>query len=461
MTLKFHNTLTKKKEEFKEIEKGKVGYYACGPTVYDYAHIGNFRTFVFNDLLRRYLKYKKYEVKEVMNLTDVDDKTIKGSQKANLSLKDFTDKFAKYFVEDLKTLNIEMPEIMPSAVAHVKEMVKMIQTLLEKDIAYKGDDGSIYYSVEKAKDYGKFAGLDLENLKAGARVSHDEYDKENVADFALWKAWDKDDGDVYWETDLGKGRPGWHIECSAMSTKYLGSTFDIHTGGEDLIFPHHQNEIAQSEGATGKKFVNYWIHVSHLIVEGKKMSKSLGNFFTLRDLLEKGKDPLAIRYLLLSTHYRQQLNFTMDGIDAAHNSLERLNNFMIMLRNANGDSKQNVDSFCELAKKKFEDAMDDDLSISDALAHVFDFVREINSLENLSKNDALKVIKTMIEIDSVLGVISAEEVQLSEEEKELVDERQAARKNKDYAKADTLRALLEEKGILLEDTIDGFRIKRK
>jgi len=460
MALKFYNTLTRKKEVFKPIEEGKVKLYTCGPTVYWYAHIGNFRTFTFGDLLRRYLNYKGYHLKHVMNITDVDDKTIKGARKEKTSLKDFTDKYTKAFIEDMNTLNIEIPEVVPSAVAHIKEMVEMIKKLLDKGMAYKGEDGSIYFSVSKFKDYGKLAGIDVSKLKAGARISHDEYDKENLSDFALWKAWDKDDGDVFWETELGKGRPGWHIECSAMATKYLGNHFDIHVGGVDLIFPHHQNEIAQSEGATGEKSVNYWLHAEHLIVDGKKMSKSLGNFYTLREVLEKVRDPLAIRYLFLATHYRQQLNFTFEGLDAASNAIQRLNNFMIMLRNANGKGKSNVSKLIKEVKIKFEKAMDDDLNVSETLSHIFEFVREVNSIEELSKKDAEEIISVMKEFDKVLGFIKDEQEEVPEEINELVSQRELARKNKDWKQSDKIRSELSKKGWTVEDTLSGARVKK-
>jgi cysteinyl-tRNA synthetase len=459
MTLQFYNTLTKKKEEFKELEKDKVGLYTCGPTVYNFAHIGNLRAFTFYDLLKRYLRYRNYEVKHVMNITDVDDKTIKGAKEEGVSLKQFTQKYTNEFIEDLKTLNIELPDEFPSAIKHIQEMVELIKKLLEKKIAYKGDDGSIYYSVSKAKDYGKFAGLDLKNLKAGARVSHDEYDKENVADFALWKAWDEEDGDVFWETDLGKGRPGWHIECSAMSMKYLGETFDIHTGGIDLIFPHHENEIAQSEGATGKKFCNYWLHSAHLLVEGKKMSKSLGNFYTLRDLLDKKLNVRAIRYLLLATHYRQQLNFTFEAVEGAKNSLERIDNFVNMLKNCKGNEKRGVETLIQEAKDRFRESMDDDLNISEGLAHIFEFVREINTFESLTKQDASKVIECMEEFDSVLGILREEE-KVPDEIMKLVNEREEARKSKEWDKSDFLRDKIHNFGYVLEDTPDGVRVKK-
>jgi len=290
MALRFFNTITRKKEEFVSIEPGKVGMYTCGPTVYDYAHIGNFRTYMFEDLLRRYLEYKGYEVTQVMNITDVDDKTIAGSRAKKVSLSEYTKKYIDAFFDDLDTLNIERADFYPEATTHIKEMVELVKKLLDKGFAYRSD-GDIYFKLSSFKDYGKLSKMKLENLKIGARVGKDEYEKEEASDFALWKGWDEKDGDVFWETEIGKGRPGWHIECSAMSMKYLGEHFDIHTGGIDNMFPHHENEIAQSESATGKKFVNFWLHSLHLIVEGKKMSKSLGNIYTLRDILEKGYNP--------------------------------------------------------------------------------------------------------------------------------------------------------------------------
>ena len=327
--LKLYNTLSRRKEIFKPIKNNKVGMYTCGPTVYYYPHIGNYRAYIVADILKRYLKYKGFKIDHVMNITDVDDKTIRDSQKQNLSLKEFTSKYEKAFLEDLNTLNIQKPDRLARATEHIKEMENLIKKLIDKGFAYKGKDNSIYYSISKFKDYGKLSKIKIKELKAGARVKQDEYEKKQVSDFALWKAWDKEDGNVFWETEFGKGRPGWHIECSAMSSKYLGDQFDIHTGGIDLIFPHHENEIAQSEGASGKKpFVKYWIHNEWLLIEGKKMSKSFGNFYTLRDILNKGYSPMSIRYVLLSTHYRQQMNFTFKKLDAAKNSLQRWGNFL-------------------------------------------------------------------------------------------------------------------------------------
>src|SRR3989338_8353872 len=309
MPLKLYNTLTRKKEVFKPIKDKIVNLYTCGPTIYDYAHIGNFRAYICSDILKRYLKYKGFKVKHIMNITDVDDKTIKGANQQKISLKDYTKKYEKIFFEDIEALNIDKADVFPKATEHIKEMIDLVKKLLKNGIAYKSEDGSIYYDISKFKDYGKLSHTKIKELKEGARVNQDSYEKESANDFALWKAYHEEDGNIFWQTEIGKGRPGWHIECSAMSMKYLGSHFDIHAGGVDLVFPHHENEIAQSEAFTGKKFVNYWFHNEHLLVDGRKMSKSLGNYYTLRDLLTKNYNPKAIRYLLLSTHYRQQLNF--------------------------------------------------------------------------------------------------------------------------------------------------------
>ncbi len=460
--LKFYNTLTRKKEPFKPIKKGLVTIYSCGPTVYNFAHIGNWRSFIFADILRRYLKYKGYKVKHVMNITDVDDKTIKNSRKENLSLKEFTKKYEKYFFDDMKSLNIEPVEYNPRATENIKEMVELIKKLLKKGYAYKADDG-IYYNIKKFKDYGKLANLNIKRLKAGARVATDEYDKKHANDFALWKFWDKEDGDVYWETDIGKGRPGWHIECSVMSTKYLGETLDIHTGGIDLIFPHHQNEIAQSEGANGKKFVNYWLHCDYLIVDGKKMSKSLGNFYTLRDVLEKGYDARAVRYVLLATHYKQKLNFTFKGIEAAQNVIERFRDFFLKLKEASGKDNKDISKLIKKVKENFEKAMDDNLNMSEALAKIFDFMKDINKFlkdNKLSKKDADSVLKVMKEFDSVLGIMEFKEEKIDNNIEKLIKEREEARKNKDFATADKIRDDLKKKGILLEDTPQGVRWKK-
>ncbi|MBM3304085.1 MAG: cysteine--tRNA ligase, partial [Candidatus Aenigmarchaeota archaeon] len=353
MAIKFHNTASRKKEAFKPIQESEVRIYTCGPTVYSFAHIGNMRSYVFADILHRFLKWKGFRLNHVMNITDVDDKTIRDSRREGASLKEFTERYTKAFFEDLGTLNIERVEHYPRATEHIAEIVRLVEALLSKGYAYKGDD-AIYFSIAKFKDYGRMAHLDMKGLKAGARVSHDEYDKEHVSDFALWKFWDEQDGDVFWDTPVGKGRPGWHIECSAMSMKYLGHSLDIHTGGVDLIFPHHQNEIAQSETATGKKFVRYWMHNEHLLVNGKKMAKSAGNFYTLRDLIKKGNKPDAIRYLLLASHYRQKLNLTDEGLKAAAQAVERLADFTSRARK--GKDGKGMDALVKKAGSAFEAA---------------------------------------------------------------------------------------------------------
>jgi cysteinyl-tRNA synthetase len=458
------NTLTRRKEPFNSLESGKIKMYTCGPTVYDYAHIGNFRAFLFEDLLKRWLGQRSFMVTHVMNLTDVDDKTIKGSQKQNLPLRQFTDFYIKAFFEDLKALNVEPADVYPRATDHIPEMIILIKTLLDKGYAYRGEDGSIYYCISKFPDYGKLSKLKTGELKAGARVSQDEYAKEEAQDFALWKTWTSQDGDVYWETEFGKGRPGWHVECSAMSMKYLGETFDIHCGGVDNMFPHHENEIAQSEAATGKKFVNYWLHNEHLFVEGKKMSKSFGNFYTLRDLLAKGCDPTAIRYLLMSVHYRQQFNFTFEALESAKSAVGKLRNFVRRLHDVEGtqNSKGKVATLSEKLEACFGGSMDDDLDVAAAIASLFDFVREINNLldENkVSKQEAVNVGGLMMRIDEVLGVVGKVEVEeaLPTDIDALVQKREAARKAKNWKEADAIRAQLKGMGIVLEDTAQGVR----
>ncbi len=451
--LKLFNTLTKKKEIFKPIKNNIVGIYSCGPTTYDYPHIGNYKAFITADLLKRYLKYKGYKVKQVMNITDVDDKTIKGSKKEGKILKEFTKKYERAFFEDLKILNIERAEVYPRATEHIKEMVALVKRLIKNGYAYKSEDGSIYFKISKFKNYGRLA--NIKGLKVGARIKQDEYEKENVSDFALWKSYDKEDGDVFWETEISKkGRPGWHIECSAMSMKYLGESFDIHSGGVDLIFPHHENEIAQSECATGKRFVKYWVHNEWMLVNGKKMSKSLGNFYTLRDLLDKDYDARAIRYLLISSHYRQQMNFTLEGLEGSKHAVERLQNFYDNVKN--GRDSKGVKKLVEDANKKFDKAMDDDLNISEALGVIFDFIRDVNKVSGgkLACNFILKV-------DSILGVLKFKEDKLDKEIEILIEEREEARKKKNFKKADKIRNDLLKKGIILEDTKDGVRFKRK
>jgi cysteinyl-tRNA synthetase len=462
-TICFFNTLTRKKEMFVPLDEGKVKMYTCGPTVYDFAHIGNFRAFLFEDLLKRWLIQRGFKVTHVMNLTDIDDKTIKGSQKQQVPLRQFTDFYVKAFFEDIKALNIQPADVYPKATDHIPEMVTLIKTLMAKGIAYRGEDGSIYYAISKFPDYGKLSKIKTAELKTGARVSQDEYAKEEAQDFALWKAWTPEDGDVYWETELGKGRPGWHIECSAMSMKYLGETFDIHCGGVDNMFPHHENEIAQSEAATGKKFVNYWMHNEHLLVEGKKMAKRFGNFYTLRDLLAKGVDPIAIRYLLLSTHYRQQFNFTFEGLEAAKGAVDRLRNFVRRLHDTDGKgSGEKISVLTSKLEACFGGSLDDDLNIGIALASLFDFVREVNNLLDanvVSKAEASKVGGLIMQYDAVLGIIGEVPIEeaLPTDVDALVQKREEARKAKNWKDADAIRTQLRAMGIILEDTAQGVR----
>ena len=462
--IRFYNTMTRQKEDFHPIEAGKVNMYTCGPTVYNYAHIGNFRAYVFEDLLRRYLKYRNYQVTQIMNLTDVEDKIIRDSQEAGLSLDDFTQQYKIAFFEDLKALNIEPAEAYPEATTHIAEMVQIIQTLLEQGYAYEAE-GSIYYRIDRFPKYGQLAHFDPGELQRGAsgRIDIDEYDKDDVHDFALWKAWSPDDGDIYWDTELGRGRPGWHIECSAMSMKYLGAHFDIHTGGEDNIFPHHENEIAQSEAATGERFVNYWMHCRFLLVENQKMSKSLGNFYTLRDLLEQGYKPKGLRYALMATHYRQPMNFTLEGLSGAENAVQRLLDFMNALRSADGDGAADVTALLQQTQERFEEGLDDDLNIAGALGAIFEMVREVNrAIANgqLSAAAAEQVAALMQRFDAVLGILGDDEEAVDERAEALLLERQTARQQRDFARADAIRDELQQLGYTVEDSPQGSRLKR-
>jgi len=469
MMLRFYNTLTRKKEAFKPIEKGKVRLYSCGLTVYDYAHVGNLRAYVFVDLLRRWLEYRGFETKHVMNFTDVDDKTIRGMRREGISLRQYTQRYIDAFLDDLQRLNITRATLLPRATEHVDEMVRLVEVLLDKGYGYKGEDGSIYYDVSKFKGYGKLSRMKIKELKAGARVKVDEYAKEQASDFALWKAWDPDDGEVFWVTRLGKGRPGWHIECSAMSMMYLGETLDIHTGGVDNMFPHHENEIAQSEAVTGKRFVNYWLHNEHLLIKGERMGKSLRNFYTLQDLIRLGHDQTSVRHFLLSTHYRKQFNFTFEGLEAAKNALQRLYDFVGRLEEVrSSDGEEGVEGLVEKAKGNFEEAMDDDLDISMALAAVFNLVKDVNKLIDegrLGKTGAEKVKELMMGFDRVLGVLDdfwkRREEKPSEDVEELIRKREEARKAGDWRTADSIRDELRTRGIVLEDTPEGVKWKRE
>lgn len=471
--LKLFNTLTRKVETFKPIKKDKVGLYTCGPTVYNYVHIGNWRSYVFADLLRRYLEYSGFQVKHIMNLTDVEDKIIRDSQKKGKTLKQFTEFYTDAFFKDMKSLNIKRADVTPKATEHIDEMVEIVKKLKSKNHTYEADK-SIYFKISTFPNYGELAQLSKQDLKQNAegRLNlDDEYDKEDVGDFVLWKAWRSEDGKVYWETEIGKGRPGWHIECSAMSMKYLGESFDIHTGGVDLVFPHHTNEIAQSEGATGKRFVNYWLHHEHLLVGARKMSKSFGNFYTLRDLQEKKHNALLFRLILLKTHYRKILNFTFEDFKQAKAAAERLLDFLISLdlvkRKKKNDLK--IDEKIEKSRNGFKEAMDNDLNTSSALTSVFDLVSEINkSLSQLNVEQAQKIKKYILEVDSVLGFIETLHEQYKKRLKKLTNDkdvkkllrkRTEIRKEKDYEKADQIRQELFEKGIVVQDIKDGHNVR--
>ncbi len=465
--LKFFNTLSRQIEGFHPIDEGKVRMYICGPTVWNFAHIGNFRTFVFGDILRRYLKFKGYEVKHVFNLTDIDDRIINEAAARNISIDDFTAPFIQYFWEDFDALGNERPEVTPRATHHIPEMIDIIAKLLENGHAYESE-GSIYYRITAFPQYGKLSKISFSGNKAGGseRIDTDKYDKEDARDFALWKLVSEDE-QPGWDAPFGRGRPGWHIECSAMSIKYLGETFDLHAGGMDLQFPHHENEIAQSEGATGKLFSKYWIHSEFLKIDDVTMSKSKGNFFTFRDLKEQGYSPLAIRYLLLSVPYRKQLNFTFEGLQGAETTVERLRNFRSLVGEANVKPGSNPQAAASVAKAltDFETTMDDDLNTAAALAAIHDMVREINTImanEGILADDKAAILDAVSKFDSILGIFGEEVCDLLDADIEaLIAERQDARHNRDFARSDEIRDELAVKGIILEDTKDGVRWKRK
>jgi len=464
--MRFYNTINKRKEEFKPINKDKITLYTCGPTVYNYAHIGNFRAYIFEDLLRRTLEYSGYDVFQVMNITDIDDKTIKKSIEDGVSLEDLTNKYTDAFFEDLDQLNIVRAHEYPRATKFIDQIIKMIQTLEEKGYAYQTDDNSVFFRVSKFSDYGKLANLNPDDMKIGDRVDNDEYEKEEIRDFALWKGYKKEDGDVFWDSPWGKGRPGWHIECSVMSTHYLGSSFDIHCGGVDNIFPHHENEIAQSKCALDDEFVNYWLHNEHLLVDNQKMSKSLGNFYTIRDILDKGYKPEAIRYVLISSHYRQKLNFTLNRLDDGQKAINKLRELLRRLNNVSNEDSFNDNKLSEMNKtflNKFSNSLGDDLNISEALGALFTWTNKIFSLLDGNKINIIqskKCIEILLQSDKILGVIENKS-DISDEIKKLIEMREIARKNKNWQESDRIRDELNAKGLLIEDTPEGTTWKFK
>ncbi len=467
--LSLYNTQTRRKEKIIPLNE-TVLFYTCGPTVYDFAHIGNLRTYVFEDLLKRTFLFLGFSVKHVMNLTDIDDKTIRGALAKKLHLSEYTKPYIDAFFKDIETLNILKADHYPRATEYIEEMIQMIQTLLDKGYAYIGSDQSIYFSIHKFSDYGKLSHFHLDELKKGAserdRLTQDEYDKENASDFVLWKSYDeKRDGSIFWESPFGKGRPGWHIECSAMAMNLLGKTIDLHVGGVDNIFPHHENEIAQSECCSGDVFVKHWAHAEHLVVDGKKMSKSLGNFYTLRDLLEKKYTPLEMRYMLMQVHYRTKLNFTLEGLVSARSSLSRIHDFVYRLKQIEQKEKGNDAQDLALdALKHFTDAMADDLNISVALSSLFDLIRDINILADqnkIGKEEALFVLDILRKMDTVLGILSVEEEKIPEMILEALEKRQKARLEKKWQEADQYRDLILSEGYIIDDTPTGSRVKKK
>jgi cysteinyl-tRNA synthetase len=476
--IKFQNTLGGKLEAFAPQKPPEVRMYTCGPTVYDFAHIGNFRTFIFQDVLKRFLKMRGYRVKQVMNLTDVDDRIIANAAAAGKPIREYTEQYIEAFVADCAALGLDPPNKLVRATDHIEDMVALIEKLKEKTFTYAGE-GSIYYRIAKFPAYGKLSRIDVSGMKSGARVDTDRYEKDDARDFALWKA--PKPGEHFWDTRIGAGRPGWHIECSAMSMKYLGETLDIHTGGVDLTFPHHENEIAQSEAATGKPFVKLWLHAEHLLVDGQKMSKSLGNFYTLRDLFAEGHKPSSIRLLLVSVPYRRQLNFTMEGLQQAASSVERLRNFMQRLRAEKlpAGATKGFDARAQKAEEDFDAGLSDDLNTAQALAAAFDLVRDANIAMDrgeFKRGDADAVRIAMEKFDEIFGVLVDDDAErlrtlgfapeaegISDDEiEELVKKRVRAKKARDFAESDRIRDLLAERGVILEDTRDGsMRWKRR
>ncbi len=474
MALEVHNTLARRLEPFEPLEPGRVRIYACGPTVYDFAHVGNFRYFLFTDLVHRYLEWSGYDVHLVMNLTDVDDRTIKRAAEEGTSVAEHTEPFAQAFLADAKSLGIRPADAYPRATRYVGQMIEFIERLMASGHAYRAEDGAVYFSIATFPDYGKLKGIDPSSLKVGARVAQDEYEKEDARDFALWKAATDVDERAHaaWEAPWGRGRPGWHLECSVMSVSELGETLDLHLGGEDLIFPHHENEIAQSEAATGKPFVRYWLHVKHLLVEGRKMSKSLGNFITVRQLLDQGHDPASIRHQLLSAQYRRELNFTVDGLAASKNAVQRLLDFEARLEALAVSADAEATALPQRAREAdeaFRAALDDDFNGADAMAALFTFVGRVNAeLEGrgaVPPADREAALGTLRSLDQVMGLLEVAHTTRTVDDdlaswvEERIEARAAARKSRDFAAADAIRDELAAKGIVLEDGAGGTRWK--
>jgi cysteinyl-tRNA synthetase len=461
--LKLYNSMGRNLQAFKPIKEGEVRMYTCGPTVWNYAHVGNLRTFAFEDLLKRYLKFKGYRVIHVMNITDVEDKIIKGMKASGKTLKELSSFYEEAFMEDLDSLGIERADVYPRATEHIGLMVSLVKVLQSKGYAYAAPDGSVYFSVSKFKRYGALSGVKLEAAKKGIRVSQDHYEeKMEAVDFALWKAWDPDDLDVFWENELGKGRPGWSIECSAMSMKYLGESFDIHAGGMDNKFPHHENEIAQSEAATGKKFVNYWLHAEFLNFRGEEMHKSVGNVVYLRDLLKQGWDPLTIRLFFFSARYRDAIDLTETALEQARSQRQRLQDFVDRLRSVPNTASSKGDLAGDLLSA-FEAALDDDLNMPEALASIFTFIKRANALidaGDLGSDAAASVLDALKRINSVLGILKFKEEVLPPDLAALVERRDAARRRHDYSESDRIRDMLLARGIAIEDTPSGTKWKR-
>ncbi len=463
--LKLFDSESRSKKELRPHDGRTLRMYTCGPTIYDFAHIGNFRTYVVEDLLRRTLRFFGYNVCQVMNLTDVDDKTIRGAIAKKISLGAFTDPFRDAFFEDRRTLHLEEVEHYPAATDYIPQMIAMVQKLLDSGHAYRSSNGSIYFSIRSFPTYGRLSHLTLEELQVNASGQNeaDEYEKDNLADFVLWKAYDATrDGDIFWESPFGPGRPGWHIECSAMATALLGKTVDLHCGGVDNLFPHHENEIAQSECFTGCCFSHHWLHVEHLLVEHRKMSKSLGNFFTLRDLLKKGYRGVELRYQLLSVHYRVQLNFTFAGLDAARASIRRIEDFVRRLRALSEEGGTIPTERLQQTRELFTSALADDLNISVALAVLFDLIRDIHSLcdQNLLSAEGARAVLDLLEsFDQVLAIMPEEE-EISEDLRQLLEERESARKAKDFRRSDQLRDAIHARGYAIDDTPKGAQLRR-